>query len=137
MPRGILINANNKGYCRVIFDEESKTFFLGNVSKIEDDINRCNVWRIICDNMKLGLISGEEVINCVCEHIIPESEEFTLPVVLSSVQWILRYKFQRDTKLLDLNAKLFDSFFKKLSFCKTKSMEVLILQEMLSIMSKE
>jgi hypothetical protein len=93
LPRGILINANNKGYCRVILDEESKTFFLDSLSEIKDDINRCNVWRIICDNMKLGLISGEDVINCVSKHIIPESEEYTLPVVLASVQWILKYKF--------------------------------------------
>jgi hypothetical protein len=35
--------------------------------------------------MKLGLISGEAVINCVCKHIIPETEEYTLPVVLASV----------------------------------------------------
>jgi len=87
--------------------------------------------------MKLGLISGEAVINCVCKHIIPETEEYTLPVVLASVQWILKYKFQRDTKLFDLNAKIFDAYFKKLSNCKTKSMEVLILQEMLSFMSVE
>jgi hypothetical protein len=134
-PQAILINANNKGYCRVIFNVESKAFFLKNLSEIKDDINRCNVWRILCDNMKIGNISGEELINCVCEHIIPETEEYTLPVVLSTVQWVLRYKFQRDTRLLDLQVKLFDSFFKKLSYCKTKSMEILILSEMLSIMS--
>jgi hypothetical protein len=87
--------------------------------------------------MKLGIISGEDVINCVCNHIIEENEEYTMPVVLNTVQWILRYKLQRDTRLLDFQAKLFDSFFKKLSFCKTKSMEVLILQEMLSIMTVE
>jgi len=80
-----LINANNKGYCRVILDVESRAFFLEHLSEITDDINRCNVWRIICDNMKLGQISGEEVINCVCKHIIPETEEYTLPVVLSAV----------------------------------------------------
>jgi len=66
---------------------------LENLSEIKDDINRCNVWRIICDNMKLGLISGEAVINSVCKHIISETEEYTLPVVLASVQWILKYKF--------------------------------------------
>jgi hypothetical protein len=92
-PQAVLINANNKGYCRVILDVESKTCFLENLSNIEDDINRCNVWRIICDNMKLGLITGEEVINCVIKHIIPETEEYTMPVVLATVQWILKYKF--------------------------------------------
>ena len=59
---------------------------------IEDDINRSNVWRIICDNMKLGLISGEEVIKCVISHIGEEDEEYTLPIVLQAVSWIFKYK---------------------------------------------
>lgn len=57
-PTAVLLNANNKGYCRVTLDDASKSFFLANLSICKDDINRSNIWRIICDNMKLGLITG-------------------------------------------------------------------------------
>jgi hypothetical protein len=30
-PAAILLNANNKGYCRVTLDNDSKTFFLTNL----------------------------------------------------------------------------------------------------------
>jgi hypothetical protein len=42
--------------------------------------------------MKTGLIRGEELIQCVIDHIEHENEEFTLPVVFSTVQWVLKYK---------------------------------------------
>ena len=74
-PSAILLNANNKGYCRITLDKESKSFFLGNLSKCQDDINRSNIWRIICDNMKMGLITGTEVIECFNKHIAGETEE--------------------------------------------------------------
>ena len=137
LPSAILINANNKGYARVILDSNSLKFFLRNLSKVEDDINRCNIWRVICDNMKLGLVSAKEVINCICDHIIPELEEFTLPVVLASAQWIIKYKLGRDEESQKLKKKLYEAYFTKLSHCKTKSMEVLILQELLSLLETD
>lgn len=101
-PSAILLNANNKGYCRVTLDKDSKNFFLGNLSKCQDDINRSNIWRIICDNMKMGLITGAEVIECFNKHIISETEEYTLPVILATIQWILLYKVNRNDESLNV-----------------------------------
>lgn len=42
--------------------------------------------------MKLGLISGEDVIQCVIAHIGEEDEEYTLPIVLQAASWIFKYK---------------------------------------------
>ena len=84
-PSAVLLNANNKGYCRVTFDITSKSFFLANLSQCKDVINRSNIWRIICDNMKLGLITHEEVIECFNKHIVSETEEYTLPVILATI----------------------------------------------------
>lgn len=84
----------------MIFDEKSKIFFLENVGKIKDDINRMNVWRILCDNIKVNNVSGEELINCVIENIVDENEEYTLPVILSAVSWALKYKINSEGSLL-------------------------------------
>ena len=81
-PKGVLVNANNKGYCRVIFDADSINFFTKNVSMIKDDVNRSNIWRILCDNMRLNIISGQDLLKCVITHLESEEEEFTLPIVL-------------------------------------------------------
>ena len=109
-PSAILLNANNKGYCRVTLDKDSKSFFLGNLSKCQDDINRSNIWRIICDNMKLGLITGTEVIECFNKHIVGETEEYTLPVILAAIQWILLYKVNRNDESLDVVNSLYQTF---------------------------
>lgn len=109
-PSAILLNANNKGYCRVTLDKDSKSFFLGNLSKCQDDINRSNIWRIICDNMKMGLITGTEVIECFNKHIVGETEEYTLPVILAAIQWILLYKVNRNDESLDVVNFLYQTF---------------------------
>lgn len=79
------MNANNKGYCRVVLDKNSVVFFIERLSKIKDDVNRCNVWRILCDNMRLGTISPQTLLECVIKHIVPEEEEYTLPIILQAV----------------------------------------------------
>lgn len=48
-PKAVLINANNKGYCRVLFDESSKVFFLQNLSKVKSNLNRSYLWRALYD----------------------------------------------------------------------------------------
>jgi hypothetical protein len=49
LPSAILVNANNKGYCRVVFDDLSLPFFLRNLPKIENNTNRSYVWRTLPD----------------------------------------------------------------------------------------
>lgn len=51
MPLAILLDSNNKGYCRVILDEFSKIFLLENLKKIKEDINRSYIWRIFMDSV--------------------------------------------------------------------------------------
>ena len=49
---------------------------------IKDDFHRSNIWRILCDNMRLNIISGQDLLKCVITHLESEEEEFTLPIVL-------------------------------------------------------
>lgn len=61
-PAAILINANNKGYCRTVLDQESLKFFLQNLSKITDTLNRSYIWRIFCDNLTIKVVKPEQFI---------------------------------------------------------------------------
>ena len=98
-PKGVLLNANNKGYCRVVLDQSSVAFFTEHLSKIKDDVNRCNVWRILCDNMRLGVITPQTLLECVIKHIVPEEEEYTLPIILQAVQWVFKYRADTSSDL--------------------------------------
>jgi hypothetical protein len=100
-----------------------------------DDLNRSNVWRILCDNMKLHLLTGEQLLDCVVAHLREEHEEYTLPIVLQAVQWVLRYKLDKGEAYAAVQERLYRTFFEKLDSCKTKSMEVLILSAMIPLIS--
>lgn len=39
-PAAVLVNTNNKGYCRVVLEDDSIKFFLKNLSKIDNSGNR-------------------------------------------------------------------------------------------------
>jgi hypothetical protein len=49
-PEAILPNANNKAYFRIILDSDSLSFFVNNLDKIDNDLHRSYIWRIIADN---------------------------------------------------------------------------------------
>ena len=46
-PSAVLVNANNKGYARVILDTDSMNFLRSNLKHIKNDLNRSNIWRIL------------------------------------------------------------------------------------------
>ena len=48
-----LVNANNKGYCRVLMSE-SELIYFGQIMDELDTVNRCYVWRILFDHVKMG-----------------------------------------------------------------------------------
>lgn len=131
-PKAVLVNANNKGYCRVVLDSESLAFFLQNLSSIDDDLNRNYVWRILCDNLKIKVLKPQEFIQCVIDHIGKETEENTMMVVLQQVQWVLKYLIPLEKKAeeaMNLQLVLID---KLATNCPTKTMQILILQEIIS-----
>jgi hypothetical protein len=48
-PAAILIDSNNKGYCRVVLDDASIKFFRQNLYRIKNVTNRSYLWRILAD----------------------------------------------------------------------------------------
>jgi hypothetical protein len=69
------VNANNKGYCRTMFDEDSLKFLVSNLSKINNTPNRCYLWRTFADQVKLQKLKPKEYLECIYNHLPYEEEE--------------------------------------------------------------
>ena len=130
-PCAILVNGNLKGYCRTVLDQESLHYFLQNLSKVKDDLNRSYIWRTLWDNLKIKVLTGEQFLQCVLDHFLPETEEYTMPVIIQTIQVILKYHLsdRPDLKTFYQNSLLALFKAKLATHCPTKSMEVLLLQE--------
>lgn len=68
-PVAILVNANNKGYCRVVLDTTSQLVFLKSLRNIENSTNRSYVWRTLFDQVKLFKIHPQQFLECVFTNI--------------------------------------------------------------------
>lgn len=138
-PSAVLINSGLKGYCRTVLDSDSLQFFLENLSQIDDDLTRSYIWRTLWDNLKINVVSGDEFLECFIDHFIPETEEYTMPVALQTVQFIIKYHLSEDLEQKASYQKtLKEVFITKLKTnCITKSMEVLLIQELVSMMSAD
>ena len=58
-PVRALVNANNRGYCRVLMSLDELRFFGGVLEKL-DLVNRCYLWRILFDHVKTGVLNIED-----------------------------------------------------------------------------
>lgn len=133
LPEAVLVNAGVKGYCRTIIDSMSLSFFLESLSLIKDDLNRSYVWRTLWENLKLGNVTGFQVLDCFLKHFPEETEEYTMTFTLQMIQHILKYRIDPEDKLTFLPL-LRDLFLRKIEHCcSTKSMEVLLFQELVSM----
>jgi len=86
-----MVNANNKGYCRVLLDQASLDFFVEYLSEI-DPVNRCYLWRILFDHVTLLKLAPIEFIQAVNSHLGNESEGQIVPFILERVCWIFEHK---------------------------------------------
>lgn len=67
-----MVDANCKGYCRVILDQDSLEFFLENLN-IVDTLNRCYLWQILFDHVHMLKISPMDYLTAVNTHLMDES----------------------------------------------------------------
>lgn len=70
-----------KGYCKTWFDKESLEFFLENLSRIDNSLNKGMIMRIICDYAKHGKLSIERFFTFLEMHFIYENEEYSMPYI--------------------------------------------------------
>ena len=85
-----MVNANCKGYCRVLLDQTSIEFFLENLSQV-DTVNRCYLWRILFDHVRLLKISPMDYITAVQSHLLNEPEGQIVTFILEKVCWIVEH----------------------------------------------
>jgi hypothetical protein len=82
---GCLANANNRGYCRVIFTESDIDYFSHHIMQLPT-INRCYAWRILFDQVKVGSMSPAEYLSLVA--VVLKDEEKEAPTILENVCFI-------------------------------------------------
>ena len=68
-----LVNANNKGYCRVKLDKEHIKYFKEIYSEL-DTMNRCYLQRILYDQVRLQIFQPAEFVELVCREFAKETE---------------------------------------------------------------
>ena len=83
-----LVNANCKGYCRVKLDRHSAEYFQEHLSSI-DTVNRCYLWRILFDHVRLLKISPQDFLTAVNAHLLQESETQIIEFIIEKVNWIV------------------------------------------------
>ena len=59
-----LVNANNKGFCRALLDQDSLDFFCEFLGEV-DTVNRCYLWRILFDHVIMLKLSPLDFITAV------------------------------------------------------------------------
>ena len=78
-PAAVLVNANLKGYCRVYLDQSSLVFFLANLSKIKNTLNRTYLYRVLFDQIKMRNLKPNEYLECIFTHLVVEENLIIIP----------------------------------------------------------
>ena len=87
-----LINANNRGYCKVLLREEEIEFF-GNLIENKhdslDSVNRWYIWRILWSHVRSGDLKIKHFMALAGENIGRESIEDIVRFLLQKIQYCL------------------------------------------------
>jgi hypothetical protein len=132
LPSAILVNANNKGYCRTIIDKKSLAFFMDNLSKVSDDGNRSYIWRCLIDHINMDLLSTDDYFKCVLKNIEPEELESVIPYVLMNAKHVLRNYFKTE-KRIQVREEFFNVLLRKLYKTENPSLKNILVSSMLDL----
>lgn len=69
---GVVINANLKGYCRVVLDPSHMNFFMDNIG-LMDEVNRSYMWHILYDHVLMNQAEPREFFLTVQKNIEAET----------------------------------------------------------------
>ena len=82
------------------------------------------------------MVKPVEFVNCVIDHILFETEEYTMPVILDQARWVLKFLMSIE-EAQPLSTSLCKVLLKKLADCPTKSMQTLIISTMIPLLSED
>ena len=87
-----MINANNRGYCKVLFRDEEIEFF-GQLLEMKENglgsVNRSYIWRILWSHVKSGDLKIKHFYALVGENILKEDNEDIVRFLLQKMQYCL------------------------------------------------
>ena len=84
-PEAVLINYNNRGYCRLRFDSDSYALFRDNLRYIKESSMRTYLWRTFKDMAQSNHMSVSDWYKLLIQNLAFEDEEQTLSLILDQV----------------------------------------------------
>mmetsp|Transcript_29662 Transcript_29662/g.39433 ORF Transcript_29662/g.39433 Transcript_29662/m.39433 type:complete len:171 (+) Transcript_29662:1750-2262(+) len=87
-----LLNANNRGYCRVLMSTDELRFF-GSVLDKLNTVNRCYMWRILFDHVKMGSLKIDDFWQVLLAKFRAETNEEVVLLLLDKIHWLLHSGF--------------------------------------------
>ncbi|CAI2382602.1 unnamed protein product [Moneuplotes crassus] len=89
-PKGILLNSNNYGYCRIGFDEASIEYFKENTQHIKSDLNRNFIYRSLWQYYQANQTPFENYFTLAKNSLLSETSMNAVEVLLNSIS---KYNF--------------------------------------------
>ena len=84
-PEAVLINYNNRGYCRLRFDSDSYALFRDNLRYIKESSMRTYLWRTFKDMAQSNHMSVSDWYSLIIQNLAFEDEEQTLSLILDQI----------------------------------------------------
>jgi hypothetical protein len=113
IPSAIFINANNKGYCRIKLDKNTIQILRSKITSITNVPNRCYLWRILADQLKLLTIKPNQFLKAVFDNLDQENEDQIFPFLITECQHVIKY-YTRINDRSQVNIEFFEALYKKL-----------------------
>jgi aminopeptidase N len=108
VPEGILLNANNYGYCKIGFDEKSVSYFRDNTQHIQSDINRNLIYRYLWQHYKANQMKFSDYFALIRNSIKSESSMNAIVQLLTNLEkYTFRYT-QPGEERVEFTHKVFD-----------------------------
>ena len=81
-----MVNANNRGYCKVILSQEEINFFGTQLTEIEslDSLNRAYLWRILWSHVRSGATTIKYYMDTISAGLPKELNEDVIVSCLKS-----------------------------------------------------
>lgn len=120
-PKGILLNANNYGYCKIGFDEASINYFKENTKHIESSLNRNLIYRYLWEHYKSNHMDFENYFTLIKSSLVSESSmNATVQLLNNLVTYVRKYTTQEEGKSSSSDSKS----IKNKGFCTKQAFEL-------------
>eukprot|EP01017_Pseudomicrothorax_dubius_P017679 TRINITY_DN1985_c0_g1_i3.p1 TRINITY_DN1985_c0_g1~~TRINITY_DN1985_c0_g1_i3.p1 ORF type:complete len:643 (-),score=135.96 TRINITY_DN1985_c0_g1_i3:41-1969(-) len=108
-PSAVLVNYGEQAFMKILLDEKSRDFFLGNLAKIEEQHTRAIIWVAFWNMVRDARLSGVDFVSAVIDNISRETDTSVLSLVLTYTISTLDYFVPAEQIIqFNLREKLFN-----------------------------